>query len=126
MRSFVTDVILYRYADVLLMKAEAENALGQDPSAEINMVRKRAYGINYNNHIFVNGSKGQNDSAILKERLLEFSTEGKRWWDLIRFGQVFNLVPSLKGKESDTYLLLFPIGQTIISLEPLVKENQGW
>ena len=108
------------------MKAEVENALGQDPSAEINMIRQRAYGTNYSTHVFVEGSKDQNDSAILKERLLEFCTEGKRWWDLIRFGQAFNLVPSLKGRGSDTYLLLFPIGQTIISLEPLVTENPGW
>jgi hypothetical protein len=125
-RSFFTDVILYRYADVLLMKAEAKNALGQDPSAEINLVRQRAYGTNYNSHIFVNGTKDQNDAAILKERLLELCTEGKRWWDLIRFGQVFNLVPSLQGRQSETYLLLFPIGTTIRSLEPLVTENPGW
>ena len=125
-RSFFTDVILYRYADVLLLKAEAENALGQDPSVEMNMNRKRAYGTNYSNHIFINGNKVQNDSAILKERLLEFCTEGKRWWDLVRFGQVFNLVPSLVGRSSESFLLLFPIGQNIISLEPLVKENPGW
>ncbi len=90
------------------------------------MTRQRAYGTNYSSHIFVNGSKEQNDVAILKESLLEFCTEGKRWWDLIRFGQVFNLVPSLKGRDSDTYLLLFPIGQNIISLEPQVIENSGW
>ncbi|MEO6916260.1 MAG: RagB/SusD family nutrient uptake outer membrane protein [Chitinophagaceae bacterium] len=126
LRSFFTDVIIYRYADVLLMKAEVKNALGQDPSVEINLVRQRAYGQNYGNHIFVNGSRDQNDAAILKERLLELCTEGKRWWDLIRFGQVFNLVPVLKGRDADTYLLLFPVGQTIISLEPLVTENPGW
>jgi hypothetical protein len=125
-RSFFTDVILYRYADVLLMKAEAKNALGQDPTAEMNLVRQRAYGASFDSHIFVNGSKDANDAAILKERLLEFTTEGKRWWDLIRFGQVFNLVPSLQGKESQSYLLLFPIGNTIRSLEPLVTENPGW
>ncbi len=125
-RSFFTDVILYRYADVLLMKAEAKNALGQDPSTEINLVRQRAYGANYSNHIFLNGSKDQNDVAILKERLLELATEGKRWWDLVRFGQAFKLVPSLQGKESQTHLLLFPVGQTIRSLEPLVTETPGW
>ena len=125
-RSFFTDVILYRYADVLLMKAEAENALGTSPATEINLVRQRAYGANYSAHIFVNGGKAQNDDAILKERLLELTTEGKRWWDLVRFGQAFNLVPSLKGKDAQKYLLLFPIGQNIISQEPLVVENTGW
>ncbi|GAA4749706.1 RagB/SusD family nutrient uptake outer membrane protein [Flavisolibacter ginsenosidimutans] len=123
-RSFYTDVMIYRYAEVLLLKAEAKNALGQDPSAEINQVRQRAYGSNYSSHVFVNGTQAQNDAAILKERLLELATEGKRWWDLIRFGQVFNLVPSMQGKSAD--LLLFPIGVTIRSLEPLVTENPGW
>ncbi|MEO6916355.1 MAG: RagB/SusD family nutrient uptake outer membrane protein [Chitinophagaceae bacterium] len=125
-RNFFTDVILYRYADVLLMKAEAENALGTSPAVEINLVRQRAYGSNYSTHIFVNGTKAQNDDAILKERLLELTTEGKRWWDLVRFGQAFNLVPSLQGKDSQKFLLLFPIGQNIISQEPKVTENAGW
>lgn len=125
-RNFYTDVMIYRYADVLLMKAEAKNALGQDPSAEMIAVRQRAYGSNYASHAFVNGTQAANDAAILKERLLELTTEGKRWWDLIRFGQVFNLVPSLAGKQAQTYLLLFPIGTTIRSLEPLVTENPGW
>ena len=75
-RSFFSDMVLYRYADVLLMKAEAKNALGQDPSAEMNLIRQRAYGASYASHIFVNGSKIQNDAAILQERLFELVYEG--------------------------------------------------
>jgi hypothetical protein len=126
-RNFYTDVMIYRYADLLLMKAEIKNALGQDPTTEINLVRQRAYGANYSpTHVFVNGSQPANDAAILKERLLELATEGKRWWDLVRFGQAFNMVPSLAGKSSKPGLLLFPIGQTIRSTEPLVTENPDW
>ena len=125
-RYFYTDVVLYRYADLLLMKAEIKNALGQDPSPEMILVRQRAYGTNYASHAFVNGTQDTNDAAILKERLLELCTEGKRWWDLVRFGQVFNMVPSLIGKSGQTGLLLFPIGQTIRTTEPLVTENPGW
>jgi hypothetical protein len=125
-RNFYTDVVLYRYADLLLMKAEIKNALGQDPSVEMVQVRQRAYGTNYASHAFVNGSQADNDAAILKERLLELSTEGKRWWDLVRFGQAFNLVPSLQGKSGQPGLLLFPVGQTIRTTEPLVSENPGW
>lgn len=125
-RHFKNDVILYRYADVLLMKAEAKNALGQDPSPEINQVRERAYGEHAADHIFVSGSREQNDEAILKERLLELTTEGKRWWDLVRFGKVFDLVPTLQGRHPETYLLLFPIGTEVRTLEPLVEENPGW
>lgn len=125
-RYFTSDVVLYRYADVLLMKAEAENALGMDPSAEINRVRERAYGANFSNHVFVSGSQEFNDSLILRERMLELSCEGKRWWDLLRFGKAFELVPSLKGKEGQNYLLLWPIPQTVLSLEPKVTQNPGW
>jgi len=125
-RYFVSDYILYRYADVLLMKAEAKNALGQDPSAEINQIRQRAYGANYSNHVFVNGTKAQNDDTILKERLFEFCLEGKRWWDEIRFGKVFDLVPSLAGKQSQTYLTVFPVGTSVLTRETLVTETPGW
>jgi hypothetical protein len=125
-RVFSSDVILYRYADVLLMKAEAKNALGQDPSDEINLVRERAYGTAFNDHVFVNGSKAQNDDAILKERLLELAYEGKRWWDLVRFGKAFDLVPTLQGRANDKYLLLFPIANSVLSLEPLVTQNPGY
>lgn len=125
-RVFLSDPILYRYADVILMKAEAKNALGQDPSAEMNMIRERAYGANFNNHVFVNGTKEENDAAILQERLFELIYEGKRWWDLVRFGKAFELVPSLQGRESEEHLLLFPIANTVLSLEPLVKQNPGY
>lgn len=125
-RHFKDDVIIYRYAEVLLMIAEAKNALGQNPAVEINEVRKRAYGVNYNYHIFINGSQSTNDDAILKERLFELTFEGKRRWDLLRFNKAFDLVPALQGKQSQTHLLLFPIGSALRSLEPLVDENPGW
>ncbi|GAB3907886.1 SusD family outer membrane lipoprotein NanU [Larkinella knui] len=125
-RYFASDVILYRYADLLLLKAEAKNALGQDPSPEINLVRQRAYGTNAAAHVFVNGTKEQNDDAILQERLLELAYEGKRWWDLRRFGKVFDKVPSLQSKKGQESALLFPISTTTLSLEPLVKQNAGY
>ena len=125
-RLFINDVILYRYADILLMIAEAKNALGQDPSSEINMIRERAFKENYGNHIYLNDSKEKNDEIILKERLLELAMEGKRWWDLIRFDKVFDLVPSLQDRKGQDYLLLFPIGLTELSREPNVKQNPGW
>jgi hypothetical protein len=125
-RVFLSDPILYRYADVLLMKAEAKNALGQDPSVEMNRVRERAYGENFENHVFVSGSKEENDEAILQERLLELVYEGKRWWDLVRFDKAFDLVPSLQDRKGEDYLLLFPIDNNVLSLEPNVEQNPGY
>lgn len=118
------DYIIYRYADVILMKAEAKNALGQDPSEEINMIRQRAYGDNYSDHVFVSGTKEQNDEVILQERLFELMHEGKRWWDLVRFGKALEKVPLLEGKSD--HLLLFPIDEDILSLEPLIEQNPGY
>ena len=122
-RSFQGDIILYRYADVLLMIAEAKNALGQDPSAEINMVRERAYGDDFEDHVFVSGSQEENSEEILQERLLELALEGKRWWDLRRFEKAFDLVPSLQDKIGDDCYLLFPISTEVLSLEPSVEQN---
>src|SRR5690606_4394923 len=125
-RRYLDDIVLYRYADVLLMKAEAKNALGQDPSAEINKVRRRAYGNNFNSHVFVNGDKSHNDEIILKERLLELLFEGKRCWDLIRFNKVFEIIPSLRDSYGQDYLLLFPISEGTLSIETKVKQNLGY
>jgi starch-binding outer membrane protein, SusD/RagB family len=125
-RLFLNDYIIYRYADILLMIAEAKNALGQDPSAEIIQVRTRAYGTAIAAHPFVNGSKDENDETILKERLLELGLEGKRWWDLVRFGKAFVKVPALQARADKQYLLLFPISSNTLSLETKVKQNPGY
>lgn len=125
-RYFADDVIIYRYADLLLMIAEAKNALGQDPSEEINQVRQRAYGDSFSEHEFVSGSQEENDEAILQERLFELAFESKRWWDLIRFGKAFELVPSLQGRENEQHLLLFPITLETISLNSKIQQNPGY
>ncbi len=125
-RYFVSDIILYRYADLVLMKAEAKNALGQDPTTEMNAIRQRAYGADFAAHTFVNGTQAENDDAILKERLLELVLEGKRWFDLVRFNKAFEIVPSLQGKQAQTHLLYFPIGVPTRTRETKVEETQGW
>lgn len=125
-RLFLSDYIIYRYADILLMIAEAKNALGQDPTPEMIQVRTRAYGASIAAHTFVNGTKATNDEAILKERLLELGLEGKRWWDLVRFGKAFEKVPALTARADKPYLLLFPVSSNTLSLETKVKQNPGY
>ena len=77
--------IIHRYADVLLMKAEAETELGDYATATqlINSIRKRA-GIDP-----VSGSTNKSTvmTVLLEERAKEFGGEGKRWFDLIRYGR---------------------------------------
>ncbi|RTE54101.1 RagB/SusD family nutrient uptake outer membrane protein [Arenibacter aquaticus] len=123
-RKYMDDVILYRYADVLLMIAEAKNALNQDPTDEMNLIRQRAYGANYPGHEFINGTMEENDDAILQERLFELSFEGKRWYDLLRFEKAFELVPTLVGESE--HKKLFPISQGTINLNGLIEQNPGY
>jgi starch-binding outer membrane protein, SusD/RagB family len=77
--------IVYRYPDILLMKAEALVQQGNFNEATelINLVRERALvepisGIT---------SKNALEDIILEERAKEFCGEGKRWFDLIRIGR---------------------------------------
>ena len=74
-RVMVDDYPIYRFADLLLMQAEAKTVFGEDPSEEINLVRQRACGSNYKPavHGFPNqvGDKSLPE-MILKERYFEF------------------------------------------------------
>ena len=127
-RIFDSNTPIYRYADVLLMIAEAKNLLGEDPSGEINEIRQRAYGTNYvaATDAYVNGSQTQNTNAILNERYKEFIGEGKRWWDLRRAGNnyVINEVPFLNA--GDEFKFLLPISTTMIGRNPLLDQTTGW
>ncbi len=121
------NVPLYRYADVLLMLAEAKNNLGEDPSAEINAVRKRGYGANYGvAQTYTNADKITNTKAILDERLKEFIGEGKRWWDLVRAGgdHLYNEVPTMKKTEA--YKIYYPITNGMIANDEMLKQTEGW
>lgn len=117
---------LYRYADVLLLLAEAKNNLGQDPSSEINAVRKRAYGEHFEDYKFVNGTQVGNAKAILNERMKEFVGEGKRWWDLVRAGgtYAFDEIETLNASEA--YKIYYPISQGMLANDSELKQTEGY
>ena len=125
-RVFDSDIVVYRYADALLMSAEIENALGNSPLAveQLNKVAARAYGVTdfYANTL----SPQQIDDAILAERKKEFVAEGKIWWDLIRFGVVFDEVPTLVGRESEQNVLLWPVHNSSINTNPNITQTPGY
>lgn len=127
-RIFENDVPVYRYADVVLLLAEVKNLLQEDPSAEINKIRLRAYGVNYVPaiHGYENGSQIDNANAILEERYKEFIGEGKRWWDLRRAGNsfVFDNVSFLSL--GDDFKLLLPITNDMIGRNPLLDQTPGY
>lgn len=124
------NVPIYRYADVLLLLAEAKNNLTEDPSVEINMVRQRAYGDNYvvGTHAYVNASQAANAKAILDERYKEFIGEGKRWWDLLRAGEnfVYDEVASMTGKEAVKKNIYLPITSEMIADDDTLKQTEGY
>ena len=112
------DIVLFRYADALLMKAEAKVRNGEDGSRELNMVRSRV-GM---------PSRPATLDNILEERLLELVWEGCRRQDLIRFGKftgAYDLREPLKGEESG-YTTVFPIPQKCIDLNKKLEQNKGY
>ncbi|MEO6820260.1 MAG: RagB/SusD family nutrient uptake outer membrane protein [Ginsengibacter sp.] len=127
------DYPVMRYADVLLMYAEASNELGNTSTAlqYINMVRKRARfdGTNYLNVLpdYVGLSKDQFRAAVLKERRMEFVAEGQRWFDLVRTGTLESLVPIAKpGVVPQAKHYLFPIPQRERDLNKNLTQNNGY
>ncbi|MBS1511526.1 MAG: RagB/SusD family nutrient uptake outer membrane protein [Bacteroidetes bacterium] len=78
--------IMYRYADILLMKAEAQNQLGNGQEALniIDIIRTRARALVATQQNPAPGDKDGVADYILKERAREFAFEGKRWYDLLR------------------------------------------
>ncbi|MDE3236871.1 MAG: RagB/SusD family nutrient uptake outer membrane protein [Bacteroidota bacterium] len=125
------DFPIYRYADVLLLMAEAKTKLGQDPSSEINQIRQRAYGTAY--VPYVNSTADMNMQAILEEQLREFIGEGKRWWALRRAGDkwVFAYVdpkylsPATVNSGKGPTLEL-PISLSMLNNDPLYTQTPGY
>lgn len=122
------DVPIYRYADAVLLLAEAKNHLGEDPSAQINQIRARAYGADYDPalHAYSDGSFEENANAILEERLKEFIGEGKRWWDLRRAGPEFVYQEIENMDPSVSYKLELPITQSMLGNNPLLEQTSGY
>jgi hypothetical protein len=144
---------LLRYADVLLMFAEADNQLNNGPSElaykAVNMVRRRGYGKDVASpDPTVDASPGLSKQdfheLIMNERLRELAFEGIRKHDLIRWG----IYPSTMQAQVQAYRtnmpaalrdpaiaqaqritersVLFPIPNSEMAVNPNVKQNPGW
>ncbi len=111
-----TNIRYLRYSEVLLIKAEALNELGQiGPAAvELNKVRLRA-----NLGVSTASGQGAMRTAIWKERRLELALEHDRWFDLVRTGQAKDAMAA----DGKTFITgrheLFPIPQ------PFINESKG-
>jgi tetratricopeptide (TPR) repeat protein len=106
-----------RYADVLLMAAEAYNRGGIDDGKAreyLNQVRRRAFGDN--NHDISVGGAALTD-FILAERRLELFGEGHRFFDLVRTGKAVGTIPGFKANKNE----LFPL-----PIEEIQFSNGNW
>ncbi len=121
-RFFSSDIIIYRFAEAVLMKAEIENALSNTSNAiaELMKIEKRAYKTTYR---YNTGMSSQDiDNAIIDEMLKEFVSEAKSWWILVRMGQAFTRIESLKGRENEKNILLWPLSSSSINTNPNIEE----
>ena len=125
-RFFTSDIKIYRLAEAILFKAEIENALGNSAEAivQLNKIAQRAY--KEDNYYAAGLSQSEVNDIILDERLREFAAEGKAWWDLIRFGKVYDMVPALQGREGEQNLLLWPVNAASINSNPAIIQTPGY
>lgn len=124
--------IVLRYADVLLMYAEALNEQGYVANGPaftyLNQVRTRA-GLAAKTSTNANTALQVADQAAFRlaveqERRVELAFEGHRWFDLVRTGRA---VTVLGGLGMQPHHVLFPIPQTQIDINPsLISQNQGY
>lgn len=122
------NVRVIRYADVLLMNAEAANELGQSAQAlsSLNKVRERARGGNPGilPDVTVTG-KEQLRSAIWHERRVELAMEFDRYFDVIRQGRAAQVFGPLGWKADKNEV--WPVPQSEIDLSSgVLTQNPGY
>ncbi|WP_343853467.1 RagB/SusD family nutrient uptake outer membrane protein [Algoriphagus jejuensis] len=119
-----TDVVVYRYAGMLLLKAEAEMQLGNKEEAVrlVNRVRQARDlpGIKLEDY----PTTDDLHNAILDERQFELLAEGKRWWDLIRTDKAVEVMGPINGQGEDR--LLFPIYFQHLVDNPKLTQTPGY
>lgn len=110
---------ILRYADVLLMAAEAANESNNGPRAEalLEMVRARAregqVGV-LPKVIYAN--QAQMRTAIKHERRIELAGEGERFFDLVRWGDAVSVLGGSGYQNRNRYM---PVPQ------PIIDQSQG-
>lgn len=116
------DIVLFRYADVLLMRAEAllRNGDVTRSTVYMNLIRERAGMPDLSTASLPN---------ILRERLMELQWEGWRRNDLIRFGRfcsAYDLRSPLSNEEKSHYTIVFPIPEKARELNKRLEQNPGY
>lgn len=134
-RSAYSSIIKLRYADILLLKAEAliQNGDYNGAAQIINQTRRRA-GLG---NLPASASSGKDAimEAYLKERRLELAMEGQRWFDLVRLDKVEEVMNAVydkdEGRPAQVYPFtnlsyILPIPQDVIDQNPNLVQNPGY
>ncbi|CAL1519704.1 RagB/SusD family nutrient uptake outer membrane protein [Chitinophaga sp. MM2321] len=125
-RDYDANFIFFRYADLLLLRAEALADLKQDTDARklLNMIRERAGARSY-----IGGGDKALQDAIFAEREKEMMGEGHLWYDLVRTGRVTdqNLTENyLTTDQFNKGAWTWPIYDGAVRNNPLITKNQYW
>ena len=135
---------IIRYADVLLMYAEAVWRAHEVPSPEaleyVNQVRRRGFGVDIktpNEAVDLKMMDGDKFAeALLAERSFELCFEGQRWYDLVRFGKLeegvkklakYSSVATSQAQNFQPKHVIFPIPQDVIDASNgKIEQNPLW
>lgn len=121
-----------RYAEILLIYAEALNELNNGPTQEaydaLNRIRERARNGDTGVLPDLSGlSQADFREAVLKEKRCETVNEGQRWFDLARTGKLVEYVKRAKGAKANPteFNLVFPIPQRELDINDKLVQNPG-
>ena len=123
------DVVVYRYADVLLELAEAINEQNGPTAEAIELVEQVRSRANQANSIpdAATANKEAFRNFILDERGRELFCEGHRRRDLIRHGKLISTAHEQGWTSAQPYMELFPIPQNVIDeSQGKIKQNPGY
>ena len=120
------NIRMLRYADVLLMAAEAANETNDPTTAKkyLEMVRARARGAANVLPLVTTTNQAELRTAIKKERRAEFAMEYERFFDLVRWGDALNVLGAAGYTAKCQY---YPIPQAIIDkAQGKLTQNPNW
>ncbi|APY11856.1 hypothetical protein BWZ22_11700 [Seonamhaeicola sp. S2-3] len=129
-----TDIVLYRYADMILLLAEAENFLQADGAAALALVNqiRTARQLPLVDEAEFGATQDERLDFILDERQFELFGEGKRWWDLVRNNKAMEVLNPILETVTDAApitseaRLLWPIHNEHLIENPLLDQNQDY
>jgi len=107
------NIKIIRYADVLLIAAEAANEDGNSGLAAsyLEQIRSRARGTDTSVLPAISGGQSTLRAAIKQERRIEFALDGERFYDLVRWGDAAAVLAGKGYQDKNKY---YPIPQTAI------------